>query len=84
MAWLYVPFGVTCILAILFGINSLISLSSVSFPPSVAAMIGIFVLLILSQAILGDRKTKSILALVDIPVRIFMLDSTLQLLIFFT
>lgn len=47
-------------------------------------MIGIFVLLILSQAILGDRKTKSILALVDIPVRIFMLDSSLQLLIFFT
>ncbi|KAF1344129.1 hypothetical protein BDV97DRAFT_403077 [Delphinella strobiligena] len=67
MAWLYVPFGVTCILAILFGINSLISLSSVSFPPSVAAMIGIFLLLILSQAVLGDRKTKSILALVDIP-----------------
>lgn len=69
-AWVYVPFGVTCILAICFGIHSLISISSVSFPASVAAMIGLFVLLILSQVTLGDRKTKKILALVDIPVSV--------------
>ncbi|KAL1302010.1 hypothetical protein AAFC00_002461 [Neodothiora populina] len=67
MAWIYVPLGLTCILAICFGIHSLISISSVSFPASVAAMIGLFVLLILSQVTLGDRKTKRILALIDIP-----------------
>lgn len=68
MAWIYVPFGVTCILAICFGVDSLIGLSSVSFPASVACMIGLFVLLIICQGALGDRKTKRIVALVDIPV----------------
>ncbi|GAB7354264.1 hypothetical protein MBLNU459_g4796t1 [Dothideomycetes sp. NU459] len=67
IAWLYVPLGVVCVLAICFGIDSLISLSSVSFPASVACMIALFVVLILCQTTLGDRKTKKIVALVDIP-----------------
>ena len=81
MAWFYVPLGVTCVLAILFGIYSLISLSSVSFPASVAAMILLFALLILSQVTLGDRKTKRLLALIDIPVRHFTPAPMMLLLI---
>lgn len=74
-AWLYVPFGVTCILAICFGVHSLISLSSVAFPASVACMIGLFLILVLFQATLGDRKTKQILNLIDIPVGVAPLHS---------
>ncbi|KAH0379490.1 hypothetical protein KCU92_g8158, partial [Aureobasidium melanogenum] len=66
-AWLYVPLGVTCILAVCFGVHSLISLSSVSFPASVACMIGLFVILVLLQGILGDRQTKRIVNLIEIP-----------------
>ncbi|KAH0287195.1 hypothetical protein KCU62_g6089, partial [Aureobasidium sp. EXF-3399] len=66
-AWLYVPLGVTCILAVCFGVHCLISLSSVSFPASVACMIGLFLILVLLQGILGDRKTKQIVALIEIP-----------------
>lgn len=85
MAWFYVPFGVMCVLAVLFGIHSLISMSSVSFPASVAAMIGLFALLILSQVTLGDRKTKRILALIDIPVgNAFVVKAILSLIISFS
>jgi len=80
MAWFYVPLGVTFILAICFGIHSLISLSSVSFPASVAAMIALFFLLILSQVTLGDRKTKRIVALVDIPVSSLLEPDNIKLL----
>ncbi|THZ81801.1 hypothetical protein D6C84_06323 [Aureobasidium pullulans] len=66
-AWLYVPLGVTCILAVCFGVHSLISLSSVSFPASVACMIGLFLILVLFQGTLGDRKTKQIVNLIEIP-----------------
>jgi hypothetical protein len=67
-AWLYVLLGVTCILAVCFGVHSLISLSSVSFPASVACMIGLFLILVLFQGTLGDRKTKQIVNLIEIPV----------------
>ena len=67
-AWLYVPFGITLVLAICFGIHCLISLSSVSFPASVACMIGLFLFLVLSQVTLGDRQTKKIVNLIEIPV----------------
>jgi hypothetical protein len=73
-AWLYVPLGVTCILAVCFGVHSLISLSSVSFPASVACMIGLFLILVLLQGILGDRKTKQIVSLIEIPVSVSMIS----------
>ncbi|KAI5246694.1 hypothetical protein E4T42_06310 [Aureobasidium subglaciale] len=66
-AWLYVPFGLTCILAVCFGVHSLISLSSVSFPASVACMIGLFLILVAFQGMLGDKRTKQIVNVIEIP-----------------
>lgn len=56
------------ILLFCFGVDSLIGLSSVSFPASVACMIILFFALILSDVLLGNKKTKAIVGVVDIPV----------------
>ena len=58
------------ILLACFGVDSLIGLSSVSFPASVACMVALFVILIGAEALLGERKTKRLVALVDTPVRL--------------
>lgn len=68
MSWLYVPAGIMVILAICFGIHSLIGLSTVSFPASVACMILLFFFLIGCELVLGDRKTKAIVRVIDVPV----------------
>jgi purine-cytosine permease-like protein len=67
-AWLYVPCGILIILLACFGVDSLIGLSSVSFPASVACMIVLFVALVVSELALGDKKSKKIVSLVEIPV----------------
>jgi len=51
-----------------FGVNSLIGLSSVSFPASVAVLVLLFVGLSLIELILGDRKTRALVKFIDIPV----------------
>ncbi|TKA70370.1 hypothetical protein B0A49_04734 [Cryomyces minteri] len=67
-AWLYTPAGILLILAACFGVNALIGLSAVSFPAGVACMIMLFVTLIACEAVFGDRKTRKVVALLDIPV----------------
>lgn len=62
------PFGLMVILAFTFGIDSLIGLSSVSFPASVACMVILFFALIALDLVLGDKKTKQIVGIIDIPV----------------
>ncbi|KAF1983321.1 hypothetical protein K402DRAFT_361410 [Aulographum hederae CBS 113979] len=66
-AWVYTPVGILIILLVLFGINALISLSSVSFPSSVAGMIILFACLLGFEAVFGERKTKYFVSLVDVP-----------------
>ena len=60
--------GIICILLCCWGVDSLISLSSVSFPASVALLITLFLALILSQTIIGDKKTKVFVSFFDVPV----------------
>lgn len=67
-AWFYVPIGVLFILLACWGIDSLIGLSSVSFPASVALLILLFFALILCDFILGDRRTKKLVHVFDVPV----------------
>lgn len=67
-SWLFIPLGITIILLICLGVDSLIGLSSVSFPASVAVMILLFVGLILMEFMLGERKTKAMLAVIEVPV----------------
>jgi hypothetical protein len=72
-AWVFVPVGVLLVLLACFGVNSLIGLSSVSFPASVACLIVLFLSLIVLDMIVGDRKTRAIVNIIDIPVSIFFI-----------
>ncbi|PVH81259.1 hypothetical protein DL98DRAFT_548660 [Cadophora sp. DSE1049] len=66
-AWLYVPVGIMIILLACFGIDSLIGVSSVSFPASVACLILLFIGLVLCDLAVGDRKTRAVVKVIDIP-----------------
>ena len=68
VAWIYVPIGILCVLLACWGVDSLIGLSSVSFPASVALLIVLFFALILCESILGNQRTKKIVRVIDIPV----------------
>jgi len=67
-AWLYIPIGVLIILLACFGVNSLISLSSVSFPASVALLVVLFFSLMICDCIVGDRKTRALVNVIDVSV----------------
>lgn len=68
-SWLYVPLGFLLILLACWGVDSLIGLSSVSFPASVALLLVLFLALLACQAVLGDKATKRLVRVVDVPVR---------------
>ncbi|KAH8805602.1 LrgB-like family-domain-containing protein [Xylogone sp. PMI_703] len=65
--WLVVPAGVICILLVCFGVDSLISLSSVTFPASVACLVVLFLALIACDMVIGDRKTRALANVIDVP-----------------
>lgn len=46
----------------------MIRLSGISFPPSVACMILLFFGLIGCDAIFGERKTRKVVRVIDVPV----------------
>jgi hypothetical protein len=56
------------ILLACFGVNSLIGLSSVTFPASVALLVVLFFTLVLIDVFIGDRKTKALVSAIDVPV----------------
>jgi hypothetical protein len=63
-----VPIGILLILLACFGVNSLIGLSSVGFPASVAVLIVLFFALIIIDLIIGDRRTRALVGIIDVPV----------------
>lgn len=67
-AWIYVPVGILVMLLACFGVNSIIRLSNVQFPASVACLVILFFLLLLSDLTLGERKARAIVKVIDIPV----------------
>ncbi|KAL2047148.1 hypothetical protein N7G274_001167 [Stereocaulon virgatum] len=67
IVWIYIPIGILCVLLACWGVDSLIGLSSVSFPASVALLILLFFALILCECTLGSQRTKKIVQIVDIP-----------------
>lgn len=69
VAWAFVPFGIIIILLACFGLNSLIRLSSVQYPASVACLVLLFFGLLSCDQILGERKTREIVNIIDVPVR---------------
>jgi hypothetical protein len=66
--WVLVPAGTMLILAALWGLDSVIRLTGIAFPASVAAMLLPFFDLIALEAAVGGRKIKRIVGAVDIPV----------------
>lgn len=67
------PVGILIILLACFGVNSLIGLSSVAFPASVALLVALFFALIICDVAIGNRRTSAIVKLIDIPVCLVML-----------
>ncbi|CCF38108.1 hypothetical protein CH063_09280 [Colletotrichum higginsianum] len=67
VSWLYVPFGIMAMLAACFGVSVLFDTLGVSFPASVACLILLFFGLLLCELVLGNHRTKAIVAVIDVP-----------------
>ncbi|KAK1983318.1 LrgB-like family-domain-containing protein [Colletotrichum cereale] len=67
VSWLYVPSGIMVMLAACFGVSVLFDTVGVSFPASVACLILLFFGLMLSELVLGNHKTRAIVAVIDVP-----------------
>ena len=76
------PIGILFILLACFGVNSLIGLSSVGFPASVAVLIVLFFALIIVDLIIGDRKARALVGIIDVPVGASVLVIRLFLIMF--
>lgn len=74
------PVGILTILLACFGVDTLIGLSSVTFPASVALLVALFFALILCDVILGNRRTSAIVKLIDVPVCLKPLGNTSEVL----
>ncbi|KAM0324901.1 hypothetical protein ACHAQA_007867 [Verticillium albo-atrum] len=66
-SWLYVPLGIMVMLAFCFAVHVGLRAAGVSFPSSVACLILLFLALLLSELVLGARRTRAIVDLIDIP-----------------
>ncbi|KAI1773082.1 LrgB-like family-domain-containing protein [Hypoxylon cercidicola] len=66
-SWLYVPFGILLMLLACFGISKLFALGSVAFPASVACLVILFLALLLSEQVLGEHRTRRIVAVIEVP-----------------
>lgn len=64
---MYVPIGIVIVLYACVGITALVGIGHVTFPASVAVMILLFLFLLLSEAVIGDRRTRTLVKLVEIP-----------------
>ncbi|RPA93144.1 hypothetical protein L873DRAFT_1778140 [Choiromyces venosus 120613-1] len=68
VSWIYVPIGVFLVLLACWGIDSLIRLSGkTTFPASVACMLLLYFGLVAFEACFGDRRTRKLLNIVDVP-----------------
>ncbi|KAM0345398.1 hypothetical protein ACHAPU_006561 [Fusarium lateritium] len=66
-AWFYIPLGLTAILAVCFGVDSIFHKLNVAFPASVTCMVLLFCALIVSESLLGSHKTRKLVNIIDVP-----------------
>ncbi|KAI2627838.1 LrgB-like family-domain-containing protein [Hypoxylon sp. NC1633] len=66
-SWLYVPFGIMLMLLACFGVSKLFGLGSVAFPSSVACLVILVLALLLCEQVLGEHRTRRIVAIIEIP-----------------
>ncbi|KAH0608399.1 uncharacterized protein H6S33_001533 [Morchella sextelata] len=67
VSWVYTPAGIFLILLACWGVDSAIRLTGVSFPASVACMILLFAGLVGCEVVLGERRTRGVVRVVDVP-----------------
>lgn len=70
MSWVYTPAGILLMLLACWGVDSAIRLTGVSFPASVAGMVLLFAGLVGCRAVLGERRTRRVVGVVDVPVSV--------------
>jgi hypothetical protein len=68
-SWVLVPAGILVMLLACFAVDVLLKKISFSFPSSVACLVLLFAALLLSESILGNHRTRKIVAIIDVPVR---------------
>ncbi|KAM0277089.1 hypothetical protein ACHAQH_006097 [Verticillium albo-atrum] len=66
-SWIYVPLGIMVMLAFCFAVHVGLRAAGVSFPSSVACLVLLFATLLLSELILGVRRTRTLVDLIDVP-----------------
>lgn len=81
IAWLYVPIGITIILLMCFAVDSLIALSKISFPASMAVLIILFGALLLCEIILGGTRTRQIVNVIEVPVCILTIRKSIPMVL---
>ncbi|GMM35093.1 hypothetical protein DASC09_024180 [Saccharomycopsis crataegensis] len=65
--YILVPIGCVLVLCILYGVNIVIEKIKIEFPASVALMLILYVLLLLSQKIFGKFITSHIIKVIEVP-----------------
>ncbi|KAF8251382.1 hypothetical protein K440DRAFT_647682 [Wilcoxina mikolae CBS 423.85] len=66
-SWIHVPIGTVLAMLALWGIDSVIRLTGISFPASVAGMLLLFAGLLGLEAVLGERRVKGLVRVIDVP-----------------
>lgn len=65
--WILVPLGLIIMLYCIVGMDSLIGLGTVDFPASVACLLILFFLLVVSDCLLPQRHMKTLLSVLKVP-----------------
>ncbi|CAK7213469.1 hypothetical protein SCUCBS95973_001803 [Sporothrix curviconia] len=65
--FVYLPIGIFAILAACYGVSCLLLLGDVAFPASVACLVLLFLGLLLCEAVIGNRKTKALVRIINVP-----------------
>ncbi|KAK6856068.1 LrgB-like family-domain-containing protein [Apiospora arundinis] len=66
-AWLLVPTGILTMLAACYGVDRLFQIGNVAFPASVACLVVLFLALLLSEQVLGEHRTRRLVAYIEVP-----------------
>ncbi|KAK8066396.1 hypothetical protein PG997_013143 [Apiospora hydei] len=66
-AWLFVPAGILAMLAACYGVDRLFQIGNVAFPASVACLVVLFLALLLSEQVLGEHRTRRLVAYIEVP-----------------
>lgn len=55
-------------LAVCYGVDRLFQIGNVAFPASVACLVVLFLALLLSEQVLGEHRTRRLVAYIEVPV----------------